>query len=73
MQPRMCVQTAEYLLEHGLLDLVVPRSFLKGALYEMMDLYKANEPNDACLCLCLGINSPTVQTDTTTASLTSGH
>lgn len=24
-------QTAEYLLEHGLLDLVVPRSFLKGA------------------------------------------
>ena len=33
-------QTAEYLLEHGLLDLVVPRSFLKGALYEIIDFYK---------------------------------
>ncbi|KAJ9505687.1 hypothetical protein QJQ45_022440 [Haematococcus lacustris] len=33
-------QTAEYLLEHGLLDLVIPRSFLKGALFEMMDFYK---------------------------------
>uniref|UniRef100_A0A7S0S1R5 CoA carboxyltransferase N-terminal domain-containing protein n=1 Tax=Chlamydomonas leiostraca TaxID=1034604 RepID=A0A7S0S1R5_9CHLO len=33
-------QTAEYLLEHGLLDLVVPRSFLKGALFEMLDFYK---------------------------------
>ncbi|GIL84668.1 hypothetical protein Vretimale_14570 [Volvox reticuliferus] len=34
-------QTAEYLLEHGLLDLVVPRSFLKGALYEIVDFYRA--------------------------------
>ncbi|GFR52289.1 hypothetical protein Agub_g14823 [Astrephomene gubernaculifera] len=34
-------QTAEYLLEHGLLDLVVPRSFLKGALYEIIDFYRA--------------------------------
>lgn len=34
-------QTAEYLLEHGLLDLVVPRSFIKGALYEMIDFYRA--------------------------------
>lgn len=33
-------QTAEYLLEKGLLDLVVPRSFLKGALYEIIDFYK---------------------------------
>jgi acetyl-CoA carboxylase carboxyl transferase subunit beta len=33
-------QTAEYLLEHGLLDLVVPRSFLKGALYEVMEFYQ---------------------------------
>ncbi|MEW5307995.1 MAG: hypothetical protein WDW36_010360 [Sanguina aurantia] len=32
-------QTAEYLLEHGLLDLVVPRSFLKGALYEILGFY----------------------------------
>lgn len=35
-------QTAEYLLEHGLLDLVVPRSFLKGALFEMIGFYKAS-------------------------------
>lgn len=34
-------QTAEYLLEHGLLDLVVPRSFIKGALYEIIDFYRA--------------------------------
>lgn len=33
-------QTAEYLLEHGLLDLIVPREFLKGALYEILDVYK---------------------------------
>lgn len=33
-------QTAEYLLDKGLLDLVVPRSFLKGALYEILDFYK---------------------------------
>lgn len=33
-------QTAEYLLEKGLLDLVVPRTFLKGALYEIIDFYK---------------------------------
>ncbi|GBF89980.1 hypothetical protein Rsub_02686 [Raphidocelis subcapitata] len=33
-------QTAEYLLEKGLLDLVVPRTFLKGALYEIMDFYR---------------------------------
>ncbi len=33
-------QTAEYLLNKGLLDLVIPRSFLKGALFEMMDFYK---------------------------------
>lgn len=28
------------MLEHGLLDLVVPRSFLKGALFEIIDFYK---------------------------------
>ncbi len=28
-------------MDKGLLDLVVPRSFLKGALFEMMDFYKA--------------------------------
>lgn len=38
---RLPPQTAEYLLEHGLLDLVVPRSFLKGALYEIIDFYRA--------------------------------
>ena len=33
-------QTAEYLLHHGLLDLIVSRSFLKQALSETMTLYK---------------------------------
>lgn len=33
-------QTAEYLLHHGLLDLIVPRSFLKQALAETITLYK---------------------------------
>jgi acetyl-CoA carboxylase carboxyl transferase subunit beta len=35
-------QTAEYLLDKGLLDLVVPRSFLKGALFEIIDFYKVS-------------------------------
>ena len=33
-------QRAEYLLHHGLLDLIVPRSFLKQALSETITLYK---------------------------------
>ena len=33
-------QTAEYLLSHGLLDLVIPRSILKQALAEILELYK---------------------------------
>ena len=33
-------QTAEYLLHHGLLDLIVQRSFLKQALSETITLYK---------------------------------
>ena len=33
-------QTAEYVLHHGLLDLIVPRSFLKQALSETITLYK---------------------------------
>ena len=33
-------QTAEYLLHHGLLDLIVQRSFLKQALSETLTLYK---------------------------------
>jgi acetyl-CoA carboxylase carboxyl transferase subunit beta len=33
-------QTSEYLLHHGLLDLIVPRSFLKQALAETITLYK---------------------------------
>nr|QKY14957.1 acetyl-coenzyme a carboxylase carboxyl transferase subunit (ACCD) [Polytomella parva] len=33
-------QTAEYLLNKGLLDQVVPRSFLKGALFEILDFYQ---------------------------------
>jgi acetyl-CoA carboxylase carboxyl transferase subunit beta len=37
------LQTAEYLLDKGLLDLVVPRSFLKGALFEIIDFYKVGQ------------------------------
>lgn len=33
-------QTAEYLLDHGLCDLIIPRSFLKGALSEIISVYK---------------------------------
>ena len=33
-------QTSEYLLHHGLLDLIVPRYFLKQALSETMSIYK---------------------------------
>ena len=33
-------QTSEYLLDHGLCDLIIPRSFLKQALYETTLLYK---------------------------------
>lgn len=33
-------QTAEYLLEHGLLDLIISREFLKGALSEIVDCYQ---------------------------------
>ena len=33
-------QTSEYLLHHGLLDLIVPRSFLKQALSETITLYR---------------------------------
>ena len=33
-------QTAEYFLEHGLLDLIISREFLKPALYEILSVYK---------------------------------
>ena len=33
-------QTAEYLLDHGLCDLIIPRSFIKQALSEIILLYK---------------------------------
>ena len=33
-------QTAEYLLEHGLLDLIISREFLKPAIYEILSFYK---------------------------------
>lgn len=33
-------QTSEYLLDHGLCDLIIPRFFLKQALYETALLYK---------------------------------
>nr|YP_009519326.1 acetyl-CoA carboxylase, carboxyl transferase subunit beta [Codium arabicum]AYC65204.1 acetyl-CoA carboxylase, carboxyl transferase subunit beta [Codium arabicum] len=34
-------QTSEYLLEHGLLDLIIPRSFLKHALIETLQFYQS--------------------------------
>ena len=34
-------QTAEYLLHHGLIDCIVPRSFLKQAISETLHFYKA--------------------------------
>lgn len=33
-------QTAEYLFEHGLLDLIISREFLKPAIYEILSFYK---------------------------------
>lgn len=33
-------QTSEYLLHHGLVDLIIPRCFLKNALYEIMNFNK---------------------------------
>nr|QYB22601.1 acetyl-CoA carboxylase carboxyltransferase beta subunit [Prumnopitys amara] len=33
-------QTAEYLFHHGLFDLIVPRSILKGVLSDILKLYK---------------------------------
>jgi acetyl-CoA carboxylase carboxyl transferase subunit beta len=33
-------QTSEYLLYHGLVDLIIPRCFLKNALYEIINLNK---------------------------------
>lgn len=33
-------QTAEFLFDHGLLDLIISREFLKPALYEILSFYK---------------------------------
>jgi hypothetical protein len=44
LRPLLPHQTAEYLLEKGLLDLVVPRSYMKGALFEIIDFYKVSGP-----------------------------
>lgn len=44
------LQTAEYLLDKGLLDLVVPRSFLKGALFEIIDFYKVGHTGSGQEC-----------------------
>ena len=32
-------QTAEYLLQHGLVDLIIPRLLLKQALSEIFEMY----------------------------------
>lgn len=37
-------QVAEALIEHGLLDLIIPRILLKGILGELFDLYRAAPP-----------------------------
>jgi acetyl-CoA carboxylase carboxyl transferase subunit beta len=39
-------QVAESLLEHGLLDLIVPRAILKGVLGELFELYQSAPCND---------------------------
>lgn len=50
-------QTAEYLLHHGLLDLIVPRCFLKAALSEIIYLYK-NAPKKSKGAIPYGITKP---------------
>nr|QYB22007.1 acetyl-CoA carboxylase carboxyltransferase beta subunit [Pherosphaera fitzgeraldii]BBB44447.1 acetyl-CoA carboxylase beta subunit [Pherosphaera fitzgeraldii]BBF91021.1 acetyl-CoA carboxylase beta subunit [Pherosphaera fitzgeraldii] len=42
-------QTAEYLFHHGLFDLIVPRSILKGVLSDILKLYKFNAVEFDCL------------------------
>ena len=39
-------QTSEYLLHHGLVDLIIPRCFLKNALYEICLLYTSDAADD---------------------------
>ncbi len=50
-------QTAEYLLHHGLLDLIVPRCFLKAALSEIIYLYK-NAPKKRFGFIPYGVPNP---------------
>ena len=50
-------QTAEYLLHHGLLDLIVPRCFLKSALSEIIYLYK-NAPKKPSGFIPYGVGNP---------------
>jgi acetyl-CoA carboxylase carboxyl transferase subunit beta len=50
-------QTAEYVLHHGLLDLIVPRSFLKQALSETITLYK-EAPFKVCGYIPYGQRGP---------------
>ena len=37
-------QTSEYLLEHGLIDLIIPREYLKGVIYELIEIYHEEAP-----------------------------
>ena len=39
-------QTAEFLLQHGMLDAIVPRRELPGYLATLLSLYRAEEPHD---------------------------
>lgn len=50
-------QTSEYLLHHGLLDLIVPRCFLKQALSETITLYK-DAPFKRVGSIPYGVQSP---------------
>nr|YP_010732068.1 beta subunit of acetyl-CoA carboxylase carboxytransferase [Massjukichlorella minus]WDY12982.1 beta subunit of acetyl-CoA carboxylase carboxytransferase [Massjukichlorella minus] len=50
-------QTAEYMLHHGLLDLIVPRRFLRQALSESIRLYK-NAPFKKPGRIPFGVQNP---------------
>jgi acetyl-CoA carboxylase carboxyl transferase subunit beta len=39
-------QTAEFLLQHGMIDAIVPRRELAGYLTTLLSLYRGEEPAD---------------------------
>jgi acetyl-CoA carboxylase carboxyl transferase subunit beta len=42
-------QTAEFLLEHGMIDMIVPRAELRSALASLLRLYTGHRPADAVI------------------------